>query len=116
MGRRRGDARRLWSTFLKNHRETIAAIDFFTVPTATFRVLYCFFVISHSRRRLLHFNATEHPTSEWITQQMREAFPGDTAPGYLILDGDGKYAGEATEMLKSLSSRLIRTAYRSPWQ
>ena len=112
MGRRRGDARRLWSTFLKNHRETIAAIDFFTVPTATFRVLYCFFVISHSRRRLLHFNATEHPTSEWITQQMRETFPGDTAPGYLILDRDGKYAGEATEMLKSLGSRLIRTAYR----
>ena len=91
-------------------------MDFFTVPTATFRVLYCFFVISHSRRRLLHFNATEHPTSEWITQQMREAFAGDTAPGYLILDREGKYAGEATEMLKSLGSQLIRTACRSPWQ
>jgi putative transposase len=98
---RRGDARRLWSAFLKNHREAIA-MDLFTVPTAAFRVLYCFFVISHGRRRILHFNTTEHPTSEWITQQMREAFPGDTAPVYLVLDRDSKYAGEATEMLQSL--------------
>jgi hypothetical protein len=60
---RNGDARKLWSVFLKNHREVIAAMDFFTVPTATFRVLYCFFVISHGRRRVLHFNVTEHPTS-----------------------------------------------------
>src|SRR5437016_563169 len=58
VGRRRGDARSLWSTFLRNHREAIAAVDFFTVPTVTFRVLYCFFVINYSRRSLLHFNAT----------------------------------------------------------
>ena len=55
-------------------------MDFFTVPTATFRVLYCFFVISHSRRRILHFNATEPPTTPWIVQQLREAFPDDRAP------------------------------------
>jgi putative transposase len=60
---RNGDARKRWLVFLKNHREVIAAMDFFTVPTVTFRVLYCFFVISHSRRRIFHFNATEHPTS-----------------------------------------------------
>ncbi len=102
---RNGDARKLWLTFLKNHREVIAAMDFFTVPTATFRVLYCFFVISHSRRRVLHFNATEHPTSPWIAQQLREAFPEDTAPRYLILDRDRKYEGEATEVLESLSGR-----------
>ena len=113
---RNGDARKLWLIFLKNHREVMAAMDFFTVPTATFRVLYCFFVISHSRRKVLHFNATEHPTSHWIAQQLREAFPDDTAPRYLILDQDPKYEGEATEMLKSLGNKLIRTAYQSPWQ
>jgi transposase InsO family protein len=113
---RNGDARKLWLIFLKNHREVIAAMDFFTVPTATFRVLYCFFVIGHSRRRVLHFNATEHPTSPWIAQQWREAFPEDTAPRYLILDRDRKYKGEATEVLESLSGELIRTAYQSPWQ
>ena len=113
---RNGDARKLWLIFLRNHREAIAAMDFFTVPTATFRVLYCFFVISHSRRRVLHFNATEHPTSAWIVQQLREAFPEDTAPRYLILDRDRKYDGEATEVLRSLSSELIRTSYQSPWQ
>lgn len=116
VGRNNKDARKLWSVFLKNHREVIAAMDFFTVPTATFRALYCFFVIGHSRRRILHFNATEHPTSPWIVQQLREAFPEDTAARYLILDRDRKYEGEAAEVLESLRSRLIRTAYRSPWQ
>jgi len=101
--------------FLKNHREVIAAMDFFTVPTATFRVLYCFFVISHCRRQVLHFNATEHPTSPWIGQQLREAFPDDTAPGYLILDRDRKYEGEATEVLESLSSELILSKSLAEW-
>jgi hypothetical protein len=113
---RREDARKLWLVFLRNHREVIAAMDFFTVPTATFRVLYCFFVISHNRRRILHFNSTLHPTNFWIGQQLREAFPEDTAPRYLILDRDRKYEGEATEVLRSLSCELIRTAYQSPWQ
>jgi len=90
LGRNNEDARKHWSVFLKNHREVIAAMDFFTVPTATFRVLYCFFVISHGRRRILHFNATEHPTSPWIVQQRRGAFPEDAAPRYLILDRDRK--------------------------
>src|SRR5215467_1577085 len=66
-----------WLSFLKNHREVMAAMDFFAVPTVTFRVLYCFFVISHSRRKILHFNTTQHPTSAWIAQQIREAFPED---------------------------------------
>ena len=113
---RKGDAGKLWLIFLRNHREVIAAMDFFTVPTATFRVLYCFFVISHNRRKVLHFNATEHPTSRWIVQQLREAFPEDTAPRYLILDRDRRYEGEATKVLQSMSSELIRTCYQSPWQ
>ena len=62
------NAGRLWAAFLRNQREIIAAMDFFTVPTLTFRVLYCFFVIEHGRRRILHFNVTEHPTGPWIVQ------------------------------------------------
>lgn len=72
---RKGDAHKLWLVFLRNHREVIAAMDFFAVPTATFRVLYCFFVISHTRRSILHFNTTEYPTNGWVAQQLREASP-----------------------------------------
>jgi putative transposase len=115
VGRNR-DPRKLWLVFLRNHRQVIAAMDFSTVPTATFRVLYCFFVISHSRRKILHFNATEYPTSPWVGQQLREVYPDDTAPRYLILDRDRKYEGEATEVLQSLRSELVRISYQSPWQ
>jgi len=75
-----------WAAFLSNHREAIAAMDFFTVPTLTFGVLYCFFVIAHDRRRILQCQVTSHPTSAWGIQQLREAFPYDSAPGYLIFD------------------------------
>jgi len=75
-----------WLAFLRNHREAIAAMDFFTVPTITFGVLYCFFVIAHDRRRILHFNVTRHPTSLWVVQQLREAFPFESAPRFLISD------------------------------
>jgi hypothetical protein len=75
-----------WLAFLRNHREALAAMDFFTVPTITFGVLYCFFVIGHDRRRILHFNITRHPTSLWVLQQLREAFPYESAPpGFLSL-------------------------------
>jgi putative transposase len=73
--RRRGDAGKSWQAFLANHREAIAAVDFFAVPTLRFKLLYGFFVIEHSMRRILHFNVTAHPTSEWVVQQLREAFP-----------------------------------------
>ncbi len=73
-----------WAAFLSNHREAIAAMDFFTVPTLAFGVLYCFFVIGHDRRRILHCNVTRHPTSAWVAQQLREAFPYDTAPQHSI--------------------------------
>ena len=72
---RRGDPGKRWLTFLHNHREVIVAFDFFTVPTVTFQLLYCFFVIEHGRRKILHFNVTRHPTAEWVTQQLRETFP-----------------------------------------
>ncbi len=79
-----------WFAFLRNHREVIAAMDFFTVPTFTFGVLYCFFVIGHDRRRVLHFSVTRHPTSSWIVQQLREALPYQCAPRFLIFDRDAK--------------------------
>lgn len=73
--RRGSDPAKRWLTFLQNHREVITAFDFFTVPTLTFQQLYCFFVIEHGRRRILHINVTRHPTAEWVVQQLREAFP-----------------------------------------
>jgi putative transposase len=79
-----------WRAFLENHREALAAMDFFTVPTITFGVLYCFFVIGHDRRRILHVNVTKHPTGDWIMQQLREAFPFEASHKYLIFDRDQK--------------------------
>jgi putative transposase len=70
-----------WRPFLKNHMNQMASMDFFTVPTALFRVLFVFVVLSHDRRRVVHFNVTEHPTEAWTAQQIREAFPWDEAPG-----------------------------------
>ena len=105
-----------WRAFLENHREAIAAMDFFTVPTITFGVLYCFFVISHDRRRILHFNITKHPTSSWIIQQLREAFPFATAPRLLIHDRDAKYGIEVPAAIRSLKINAVRTSFKSPWQ
>jgi hypothetical protein len=103
-----------WLTFLRNHREAIAAMDFFTVPTITFGVLYCFFVISHDRRRILQFNVTKHPTSSWIISQLREAF--GSAPRFLIFDRDAKYALEVPTAVRSLGVSPVRTSLESPWQ
>src|SRR5712692_4793215 len=105
-----------WLTFLRNHREALAAMDFFTVPTFTFGVLYCFFVISHDRRRVLHFNVTQHPTSTWIVQQLREAFPYGWTPNFLIFDRDAKYGLEVPVAVRSMAIRPIRTSFGSPWQ
>jgi len=105
-----------WAAFLSNHREAIAGIDFFTVPTLTFGVLYCFFAIAHDRRRNLHFNVTEHPTSSWVIQQLREAFPFDSAPSYLIFDRGPQFNHEVIETVKAFGIEPKRTSYRSPWQ
>src|SRR5207249_1178207 len=105
-----------WRAFLANHREAIAAMDFFTVPTVTFGVLYCFFVISYDRRRILHFNVTRHPTSPWIVQQLREAFPFGSGPRFLIFDRDAKYGLEVPIAARSMSLTPVRTSYESPWQ
>jgi hypothetical protein len=105
-----------WSTFLHNHREAIAAMDFFTVPRIMFGMLYCFIIISHDRRRILHANVTPHPTSSWIVQQLREAFPFESTTRHLILDRDGKYGLEVWAAVPSLQINPVRTSFRSPWQ
>jgi putative transposase len=110
------DSAQRWLTFLRNHREAIAAMDFFSVPTITFGVLYCLFIISHDRRRILHFNVTRHPTSSWITQQLREAFPFKPEADFLILDHDSKYGTEVSAAIRSLNIHPVRTSVGCPWQ
>src|SRR3981081_1644647 len=98
-----------WTSFLTNR-------DFFTVPTITFGALYCFFLISHDRRRILHVNVTKHPTSGWIIQQLREAFPFEASHKYLILDRDQKFGFEVIAAVTATRIIPKRTSFRSPWQ
>ena len=105
-----------WITFLHNHKEAIAAMDFFTVPTVSLKALYVFFVIEHGRRRILHFNATFNPTAPWVIQQLREAFPYDTAPKYLIFDRDSIFNPAVVDTVRTMGIKPRRIAYHSPWQ
>jgi hypothetical protein len=105
-----------WAAFLSNHREAIAAMDFYTVPTVTFGVLYCFFVIAHDRRRILHFNVIRKPNSVWGMQQLREAFPYDFSTRYLIFDRATNFNEEVLDTVKNLGIEPKRTRFRSPWQ
>jgi len=99
-----------WLAFLHNHREVIAAFDFFTVPTLSFRVLYYFFLIAHHRRQILHFNTTPHPTSEWIVQQLREALPLPCKYRYVVFDRDSKFGVEVQRFLKASGIKAVRTS------
>jgi len=114
--RRRGDPGKSWLAFIENHREMIVAFDFFTVPTLTFQVLYCFFVIEHARRRVLHFNSTHHPTADWVIQQLREAFPEAGPYRYVILDHDSKFDINVMEFLRATAIEPKRTSVQAPWQ
>jgi putative transposase len=116
--RRRADPEKVqrWMTFLRNHAGAIAAMDLFVVPTATFRVLYGFFVIGHGRRRVLHFNATLRPTAAWVIQQLREAFPENAAPRYLLFDRDTIFSAAVVAFVRATGTEPVRSAYRSPWQ
>ena len=105
-----------WRTFLNQHVQDLVAIDFFLVPTSTLRVLFVFVVLAHDRRRIVHLNVTEHPTAQWTAQQLVEAFPFDTAPRYLIRDGDGIYGERVTRRIEGLGIDEVVTAPRSPWQ
>jgi len=105
-----------WRTFLKNHAEHLIALDFFTVPTATFRVLFVLVMLTHSRRRLVHFNVTEHPTAEWTARQLLGACGLEEAPRYLIRDRDQVYGERFSRQAKTLDIREAVIAPRSPWQ
>ena len=110
------DPAKRWLTFLRNHREAMAAMDFFTVPTLTFGILYCFFVIGHDRRKILGFNVTRNPSALWIAQQMREAWPYTPAHRFLLFDRDSKFGSDVVSVVKDMGSQPTRTAFRSPWQ
>jgi len=105
-----------WKTFLANHAKLIAAIDFFTVPTLTFRNLYCFIILLHDRRQVVHFNVTAHPTAEWTARQLIEAFPEDSAPRYLLRDRDQIYGEEFRLRVKGMQIEEVIAAPRSPFQ
>jgi putative transposase len=113
---RRGDPGKRWLAFLRNHREVIVAFDFFTVPTVTFQSLYCFFVVEHGRRKILHSNVTRHPTAEWVLQQLREAFPEAAPYRYVILDRDSKFDADVIKFLKATGLKPKRTSVQAPWQ
>ncbi len=116
MTRHRKPPSQTWRTFLDNHANDIAAVDLFTVPTVTFRILYVLLVLKHDRRHVVHFNVTEYPTSQWAAQQMVEAFPFDTAPRFLLRDRDGTYGAKFRTRVYSLGIAEVLTAPRSPWQ
>ena len=105
-----------WRTFLSNHADCLAPIDFFVVPTAMFHLLFGFIVLHHERRQIVHFAVTANPTMAWVAQQIREAFPWGTAPRYLIRDRDGAYGQSFRSTVTAMGVEEVVTAPRSPWQ
>jgi putative transposase len=89
-----------WMTFLKNHRDMISAMDFFIVPTINFNILFVFFIIDHSRRKIIHFNVSNQPCALWVIQQLRNAFPFDQIPTYLIMDRDKIFSSRVKGFLE----------------
>jgi len=110
------DQRQQWRTFLRNHQYGIAAMDSLVVPTIRFRLLYAWFVIGHGRREIIHFGVTAHPTSSWVAQQLRDAFPNETFLRFLIYDNDSIFSERVTESIRNIGVEPMRTAFRSPWQ
>src|SRR5438445_1100885 len=105
-----------WRTFLRNHLPDIAAIDMFVVATATFRLVYALIVLSLDRRRVVHFEVTQNPTQVWLSSQMTEAFPWDTAPRHLLRDRDTSYGPVFRHRVRAMGIAEVITAPRSPWQ
>jgi hypothetical protein len=114
MGFPRKPPSQTWRTFLTNHAKDIVSIDSFTVPTATFRVLFVFLVLSNERRRVLHFNVTDSPTAFWTGQQIIEAFPWDAAPRFMVRDRDGIYGNDFARRVSSMGIEEVVIAGRSP--
>ncbi|MDP3583133.1 MAG: integrase, partial [Ignavibacteria bacterium] len=105
-----------WKTFLKNHASKIISIDFLTVPTISYKLLYVLVFLSHERRKIIHINVTTHPTVEWSTQQLRNALQDSETPKFLIRDRDTKFGNIFKQTVASFGIREIVTSYRSPWQ
>ena len=105
-----------WKTFLKNPMEDVVAVDFFTVPTVMFRVLFVLVILTHDRRRVLHINVTEHPTADRVTQQVVEAFPWDEIPCYLLRDRDRIYGASFRQRIRDMDIKEVIIAPDSPWQ
>jgi transposase InsO family protein len=116
MPKRRPRPSQPWRTFRANHVRDLVAIDFFTVPTARLRILFVLVVLAHHRRRVVHFNVTEHPTAAWTAQQIVDAFPDDSAPSYLLRDRDQVYGEQFRHRVKGMGIKEVLTAPRSPWQ
>ena len=105
-----------WKTFLRNHADGIASIDLFVVPTISFRLLYGLLILKHGRREILRLSATAHPSAEWISQQLTEAYGWEEGPGYLVRDRDSAYGEVFTRRVRAMGIRDRPTAPRSPWQ
>ena len=105
-----------WKTFLNDHVKELIALDFFTVPTVTFRVLFVLVILAHERRRIVHFHVTEHPTAQWTAQQVVEAFPWDKAPRYLLRDRDRIYGAAFRQRVRHMGLEEVLITPRSPWQ
>jgi transposase InsO family protein len=104
-------------SFLQNHREAIAAMDFFTAPTLTFGILYCLSVIDHERRRILHCNVARNPNALWTALQLNETWEYiDQPPRFLIFDRDPKFSADVVSAATAVGPQPIRIALRSPWQ
>jgi putative transposase len=116
MPKRRPRPSQTWRTFLANHVPDLVSIDFFTVPTTRLRVLFVLVVLAHHRRRVVHFNVTEHPTAAWAAQQIVDAFPDEAAPAYLLRDRDQVYGQTFRHRAKGMGIREVVTAPQSPWQ
>ena len=116
ISKRRPPPSQTWRTFLTNHVWDLVSLDFFTVPTAGLRVLFVLVVLAHHRRRVVHFNVTEHPTADWTAQQIVAAFPDDSAPSYLLRDRDQVYGEQFRHRVKGMRIEEVLTAPHSPWQ
>jgi putative transposase len=116
MLRRRTPPSQTWRTFLENHLTELVSVDFFTVPTIRFQVLYVFLVLAHDRRRIVHVDVTAHPTAAWTAQQLREAFPWTGVPRYLLHDRDSIFGGTFRADVEAMGMKVVASAPRSPWQ
>ncbi len=116
MPRRRKPPSQTWRAFLENHLRDLVALDFFVVPSATFGALFGLVVLTHRRRRVVHFNATANPTAEWTARQLIQASPEETAPRFLVRDRDKIYGVRFRRAIDVLGIEEVVTAARSPWQ